>query len=38
MFPRALDFKPICFAQNPPFFTYIHGVFVAMGVNPSEKL
>jgi hypothetical protein len=32
VFPITLDFKPICFAQNPPFLTYIHGVFVAMNL------
>jgi hypothetical protein len=35
LFPIAPNFKPICFAQNPPLLTYIHGVFVAM--NPFEE-
>jgi len=38
MFPITPDFKPICFAQNPPLFTYISGVFVVMGISPCEKL
>ncbi len=38
MFPIAPDFKPICFAPNPPLLTYILRVFVAMGISPSEKL
>jgi hypothetical protein len=38
MFPIAPDFKPICFAQNPPLLTYILGVFVAMGISLGEKL
>jgi hypothetical protein len=38
MFPVAPDFKPICFAENPSLLTYMLGVFVAMGINPSEKL
>jgi len=35
MFPIAPDF--ICFAQNPPLFTYIRGVFVVMGISPGEN-
>jgi hypothetical protein len=38
MFPIALDFKPIHFAQNPPLLTYIHRVFIAMGISLGEKL
>jgi hypothetical protein len=38
MFPIALDFKPICFAQNPPLRTYIHGAFDAMGISPGKKI
>jgi hypothetical protein len=35
VFPITPDFKPICFAQNPPLLTYIHGVFVV--TNLFEK-
>jgi hypothetical protein len=35
VFPIAPDFKPICFAQNPPLLTYIPGVFIA--INPFEE-
>jgi len=38
MFLITPDFKLICFAQNPPLLTYIHGVFITMGISPGEKL
>jgi hypothetical protein len=36
--PIAPDFKPICFAQNPPLFTYILGVFVATNLFEERNL
>jgi hypothetical protein len=38
VFPITPDFKPICFAQNPPLFTDINGVFFGRGITPDEKL
>jgi hypothetical protein len=35
VFQIAPDFRPICFAQNPPLLTYILGVFIA--TNPFEE-
>jgi hypothetical protein len=35
VFPITPDFKPICFAQNPPLLAYIPRVFVA--TNPFEE-
>ncbi len=37
MFLITLDLKPIYFAQIPPLFTYIPGVFIAMGISSGEK-